>query len=812
MLRVTDIELDNVVLFKKVRLAVDRHPFTVISGHNEDSRISSETSNGAGKSLLLSSIPNLRYEATPLAQTKSKKDMLTSAAARIKMAFVGNNNVPYSITQTSSKFVIEEDGKDIESRTIPLQKTKIAEIFPITEEEFYSYVYLQSQRPLNFQIDKPAARLQYITSIFRLDVYDQLKKYFTKKLGEIKNKQVEFDVLNQQLVKINGLLERLAWSKESAAELDEAREVIKTLGGDSKTLQSKIQKYKAALAIVEQYDKLKAKRKKLKPPIDLKRAKEERKWHRDMEEYQSELKTYKAQKKQLEQQVEELGKTKPIAVLKKKLKALNAHLKAEEKALTELHEVRQEWKSLEKRKEELALACEAVGLKRKDAPVAVAFGKGRQEEELVQHKAVLQLKSILHDCTDGECPTCMQQVEIDKIRKHIKKAEKAIDKLETHIEQFDAALAYVRVRDKKIKFDDAAFVERRKQYAADSDTFDKLESQFEAATQVEKLTTRLSKLKAPEKVIVEPKYSLDQLEEIFEAHSEIQRIDSVLESLENQHGTIDAVSLSNKLSDAQARYKKIERRYTKAQDICSNLGSKASEYKVLRRERKDALEKLELIKPIIAQRDMFKSLEKGYSAKGLKITAANGVLFQIEQLMNRYSNLIFAEPFKFTLFAKEDGVHCRVDRGNGKESDVRLLSGAESDCFRLLWMWVMLVMVEDDRRTNFCVLDEPDSHMDDTTRSLFVERFIPALRTLVPHVFLVTPLSKHLYSECHYITVTKKGGVSKVVESDDESSKFRLPRPGRSSGEAKQGKKGKAKPSADANARRAPAKKKAKAG
>lgn len=811
MLRVTNVELDNVVLFKKVRLDITRHPFTVISGLNLDSRISSETSNGSGKSLLLSSIPNLRYEATPLAQTKSKKDMLTTAASRIKMAFVGNDNKPYSITQTSSKFVIEEDGKDIESRTIPLQKAKIAEIFPITEDEFYSYVYLQSQRNLDFQVDKPAARLQYITSIFRLDVYDQLKKYFTKKLGEIKNKQVEFDVLNAQLIKINGMLERLGWDKNKQTELEQATEIIKTLGGDSKALQSKIQKYKAAVAVVEQYQKLKAKRKKLKPPIDLKRAKEERKWHRDLEDYKSELKSYKAQKQQLSQQLAELGKTKPIAVLKKKLKALNAHLKAEEKALTELHEVRQEWKSLEKRKTEAAEACEAVGVPRKDAAVTVAFGKKAQEEELVQHKAVLQLKSILHDCTDGECPTCMQQVEIDKIRKHIKKAEKAIDKLETHIEQFDVSLVYVKLKDKKIDFDDAAFVERRQQYAKDSDTFDKLESQFDAAQQAEKLQARLDKLQKPDAVIVEPKYTLDQLEEIFEAHSEIQRIDSVLESLESQHGTIDAESLSNKLSEAESRYKKIERRYTKAQDVCSQLGSRASEYRVLRRERKDALEKLEVIKPIIAQRDMFKSLEKGYSAKGLKINAANGVLFQIEQLMNRYSNLIFAEPFKFSMYAKADGVHCRVDRGNGKESDVRLLSGAESDCFRLLWMFVMLVMVEDDRRTNFCVLDEPDSHMDDTTRSLFVERFIPALRTLVPHVFLVTPLSKHMYSECHYITVTKKGGVSKVVESDDASSKFRLPRPGRSSGEAEQGKAGKKKSSADAGTRHTSSKKKAKA-
>lgn len=811
MLRLTGVELDNVVLFKKVRLDITRHPFVVISGHNKDSRISTETSNGAGKSVLLSSVPNLRYEATPLAQSKSKKDMLTSSASCIKMSFIGNDNVAYAITQTSTKFTIEADGKDTKTRTIPLQKAKIAEIFPLTEEEFYSYVYLQSQRPLNFQIDKPAARLQYITSIFRLDVYDRLKKYFTKKLAEIKSKQIEFDVLNAQLMKVNGLLERLKWNKTSAAELEEATAVIRSLGGDSKKLQTKLERLRSALAVSEQYEKLKAKRKKLKPAIDLKKAKEERKWHADLAEYKSELRSYNAQKQQLEAQLEELGKTKPIDKLKVKLRALDKHLKSEEKELTALHETRQEWKGLERRKKEAADACKAVGLNPKEANVTFAFGKKNQEEELVQHKAVLQLESILHECEDGECPTCMQAVEIEKLRKHIKSAKSKIKSLETYIERWDAASVYIKVRDKKVKFDDAAFVERRSQYAKDSDTFDQLESQFEQAQQAEKLQGRLAKLKAPQKLIVSPKYSLDELEDIIEAHSERSRIDSVLASLEEQHGTIDVVSLSNTLEATEKQYKKVERRYVKAQDTCSSLGSKASEYRVLRRERQDALTKLELIKPIIEQRDMFKSLEKGYSAKGLKVNAANAVLFQIEQHMNRYANLIFAEPFKFSLYAKEDGVHCRVDRGNGKESDVRLLSGAESDCFRLLWMWVMLIMVEDERRTNFCVLDEPDSHMDDTTRSLFVERFIPALRTLVPHVFLVTPLSKHLYSECHYLTVVKENGVSKVVENGDESSELRMPRTRRSSGKAEQGKASKKKPSANARTRRTATKKKAKA-
>src|SRR5690606_17515695 len=126
--------------------------------------------------------------STPLGVGKKRKDMLDKDSS-ITIPIKANDGRVYTITQTPSSFKILRDGKDLEVRTVPLQKKKLEEIFPITEDEFYSYVYLQSQRPLAFQIDKPAARLQYLTSMFNLDVYDQLKKYFTKKLGEIKNKQ-----------------------------------------------------------------------------------------------------------------------------------------------------------------------------------------------------------------------------------------------------------------------------------------------------------------------------------------------------------------------------------------------------------------------------------------------------------------------------------------------------------------------------------------------------------------------------------------------------------------------------------------------
>jgi len=768
MIELTDVELNNVVYFKKAKLDITRHPFVVITGHNKDSRISTETSNGAGKSLLFSSVPNLRYEQTPLASQKSKKDMLSSSASSITLGLKGNDGKSYKITQTASKFVIERDGTDIQARTINIQKAELERIFPISEEEFYSYIYLQSQRPLAFQIDKPAARLHYITSVFRLDVYDQLKKFFTRKLGEIKNKQVEFDVLNNQLIKVNSLLERLDWSKEKAEELEAAQSVIKSLSGDAKKLQTKIERFKAALAVSERHAKLTRQRKTLKPKLDVKSAKQELALHEEVSEYESDLKTYTAQRKQLTTQIAEIGETKPVAKLEKQISKLNDHQAGEEASLTMLHEARQFYKQIMRDVEEATAAVKETGAKLKAVDVIVALGPKGHEDEIARYSAVLQLESIVDDCADGECPTCQQSVNIQKFKKQIGEAKEAVKKAKLGIKKYRACkeLFDLRHKARKHEFDEKAeqeFLDRRLAYKATEEKLEKLQEQLHDARQLAKLNARLEELTKPKKPKKEPKYSKSQLEEILEQHSEIKRIDSVLASLEEQYGTIDPVELSNNLEEAEKRYAKIERKYVKAQDTCSSLGSKASEYRVLRRERKDAIESLKAIEPIIAQRGLFKSLEKAYG-KELKVYAANQVLAQIEQNLNRYSNLIFAEPFKFAVHADDKGVHCVVDRGNGKKSDVRLLSGAESDCFRLLFFYVMLIMVDDSRRTNFAVLDEPDSHMDDTTRSLFIERFIPALRTLVPHVFLITPLSKHAYSECAYVTVVKHKGVSKLVE------------------------------------------------
>jgi len=527
MIELTDVELNNVVYFKKAKLDITRHPFVVITGHNKDSRISTETSNGAGKSLLFSSVPNLRYEQTPLASQKSKKDMLSSSASSITLGLKGNDGKSYKITQTASKFVIERDGTDIQARTINIQKAELERIFPISEEEFYSYIYLQSQRPLAFQIDKPAARLHYITSVFRLDVYDQLKKFFTRKLGEIKNKQVEFDVLNNQLIKINSLLERLDWSKEKAEKLEEAQSVIKSLSGDAKKLQTKIERLKAALAVSERHAKLTKQRKALKPKLDLKSAKAELELHELVSDYKSEYKTYIAQREQLTTQIAEIGETKPVEKLEKQIKKLNDHQAGEEASLTMLHEARQFYKQIMREVEEATAAVKETGAKLKQVDAIVVLGVKGYEAEIAKYSAVLQLESIVDDCADGECPTCQQSVNIQKFKKQIAEAKEAVKKAKQGIKKYRACkeLFDLQHKAKKHEFDEKAeqeFLDRRLAYKATEDKLEKLQEQLHSARQLAKLNARLDELTKPKKPKKEPKYPKKQLLEILEQHSEIK--------------------------------------------------------------------------------------------------------------------------------------------------------------------------------------------------------------------------------------------------------------------------------------------------
>jgi DNA repair exonuclease SbcCD ATPase subunit len=136
-----------------------------------------------------------------------------------------------------------------------------------------------------------------------------------------------------------------------------------------------------------------------------------------------------------------------------------------------------------------------------------------------------------------------------------------------------------------------------------------------------------------------------------------------------------------------------------------------------------------------------------------------------EQNLNFYTDYIFAERFSFTVKASQKGVSILVDRKKGRPddvSDVRHLSGAESNNFRLLCLVALLPIIPNERRVNILILDEPTSHMCPVSRQKFNESFLPILREVVPSIYIITPHEDDVRDDACEWLITKRDGRSSL--------------------------------------------------
>jgi len=742
----------------------DNCGLVIVSGHNKDSLIAKDQNNGSGKSTFFGMIPNVRFEATPLADVK-KRGLIHSKGSHITLAIKTPEHT-YEVTQTGNSYKIVEDGVDLQVRTHGGQKAKVAEILPLTEDEWYSYVYLQSQKALAFQQATSRVRMNYITDVWRLNQYDVMRKYFEKKVDEVKLAQNDFNIHHTSLQRLNDALNDNGWNRKKATELKDATEVVKTLAKKVKKLQGRIQELRSLKKQVEFYASTESKLKKLQKKSKYTKA--------ELKEFYAEVEAYE----QYDEAMEEYAKT--FKRLNKKLAELGGAdiPKGGKKRIAELREQIAGWEKEEKRlskdrdryddaKRELENLDDHVDNdlrsylsmcnKQKKNPMEAL------KEELGIVKSTLALSDLLHEHEDGKCPTCLQKVNVKDLEKNIKAAKKRKGKLHSLIRALE--IRDTRVENKQIidtlKFDERYFYGLRTKIKKATKELDELNDTLSNSAVVAELNEQLANLKKPKGSKKKPPYTREQIEEMAEALTEIKQLKSRLEEFEEvpKHEGIDA-----EYSASKKKLKKIESKYEKAFKVTVKLGGKQAKFKLLEEQREEVNLKLDELRPLTEQLHLFKTLAKAYSNKGLKLHQTNNVLYQLEQHYNRFASLIFAENFKFSVTAKDDGVHIIVDRGNGRVSDVRELSGAESDSFRLLHFLACIIMAPANRRVNLAILDEPDSHMDAATASLFAERYIPFLRTLVPHIFLITQKGKHSHGNCSYLTIEKHKGVSRIKE------------------------------------------------
>jgi DNA repair exonuclease SbcCD ATPase subunit len=791
MLTISGLDLNDVISFKKV--SVDfKEGLTYVRGINKDSDLARPTGNGTGKSLFFSAIPNVVYAAPPLAlRKKSRKDLLGRKGSNIGFILRPSADSPeYEIIQTGSKYTIFEDGKDLEVNTIPRSEAFIKKLFPISEIDFYSRCYVSTQKPYALLRDSDSDRLQHIIDIALLDQYSDLQKFFSLKASAIKDNEIRLSVLEQQLA---GVKKKLRESKSDITKVEYRKlktqydgyaEKIEKLQSNKFKLLTQQQALQSLLTVEKELDELRSKYTFKAPPSkQLKALRADKDAASEWETYVAEVAKASKSQQRLRLAIKKIEKSLPEEAtegLSKRAKTLNKELNTVTSEIAKMEGIETQVEEL--REEQTSLQEEFDGLEVDESKVVLEKDYG---EFIAEAKIRLKLEALLeHEdshASSGTCPTCQAEIDYDAIRSIVRGERKALNIAVKNKKAQQCLIALKDVKRKlaKLSFDAPelkALRTKKKQLAKDVETVEENLDKFE---ELSSLRNQLRAIEIPvEPECEKPALDLSDIEEGIDLCHEIEKHLKAKAAIIENHSDFEsfrsakAVSTENtKVGEQIAKISKEIRTLESAQADCAGKVSSYEQYantvKIYQGEQETTQAEIDKLRPSVDDKKLVTILSKAYGTKGLRAYAANAFCNLLQTNLNHYRDLIFAEPFEFSVEASDSGVSIMVDRNNGKPdavSDVRHLSGAESECFALLCAASLITLTPDSRKLNMIVLDEPTSHMHQVTRELFNQKFVPFLRELVPSIFIITPHDDDCSPNSAEWVVEKSKGVSRLIQ------------------------------------------------
>ena len=794
MFELDSLNLEFVHSYHSAGAEMNSNAVTFIRGLNFDADQASPTSNGSGKSLFFSTIPNLLLSAPPLALKKKSVKDLIAKKSKITMGFKTQGK-SYLITQAASGSTIVEDGVDLQVRTKPLQDKFIQDLFPLREIEFYTYGYIASQRSFNMQQDSDSDRLEHLTSMFRLDNYAVMRKHFATKLSEIKGNEVKLSVLEQSAISLRKKL-KSAQSSFDEGKLLEVRDkytaLESTIAKLSKDEFERIgfkQTLSTLLKVELELDALRKLYTDKRPPKEyLGWAKCQRDLVKERDEYDSVLSAYRNTVKKLRSKLDTIEV--PSSTKDELLQAqtsLKDSMDTVKLTLSDLSEAEDKFNEYSVSGRKLIKELDALGVDPKShVPTDIDY-----DQEISECKTSLRLEKLLHThLKDADtCPTCLSPVDKDNIKSVVLRAKKklpTLEKIKTIHEKY-TEVKELSVLVKELNFNPNVVAVEEKKLSRLTLELKSVQSKLESLDEYLRVKKTLDGVEKPKP----PKDSPSTELSYDELGTQIDLCNDILRSLSSKSRLLEnhpEVSKCRTASSVRAALRECE---SDIESLSSDMSVKRtllgkhsafieqqavaqSEVALYSTELESVTSKINVIKPTLADRDVLETLIRAYGTKGLKTVVANEICGLLENNLNQYRDLILLEPFTFSVRASDTGLSILVDRGAGRISDVRLLSGAESNCFRLLFVIALLPLIPDARRLNFIVLDEPTGHCDDVTRALFCDTYLAALSEIIPNVFVITNNVNEHYANAKEWLVTKRGGISTLVTEPSAIAKLTI--------------------------------------
>lgn len=729
----------------KVRLPIVPG-LTAIYGLNRVHTKASKNSNGVGKSLLAGAPAEILYEE-PIVGLKVDKlksgvrslPFTTHSGKRVLVQRVSNGR--------SDKLQIKVNGKLQEYRTQTAARDALRRLFPITPEEYSTYVHLDSRIPHPLVMGNNAARKDFFTRFFGLDKIDAERKLYVAELAKLKRVRAAYDELRAQYEKLRTQVLPRDEREALVTRQKRYRRQMKKLQDELSAVQELTRLFEFAAASSQQLKQLDN---ICHGDICEQQMDRAERWARkELKEVEGKLRDairweqYQEQHAEYEQAASCLSVKARTAIDTYGLAALLKRCARHSGKRTQLQA---QIDDLEPRTQRLAEDLKRIKLPEQVTPPAEDEG----ELDTLKRAYIHQLEHATR-FKQGKCETCGQIVKIKDPEVLRQKLDVVKDKLRRHQQARDYEEAVNERRETSAK------LKKLKTQLAD------LQSQLESTNKWERLGAELKELPVePAPFTGVPGLSVRDQKAVV---ADIQKSLSLIEHFRPHLETIE--QLKKLTAEDKERFKQQHDcipQLNKVQDQWSRTCTALELDTSIRQQLREIKPRLEEYERQLKEEEALKHLVNGYQDKNLKKMAIEAISQRLMTLVNRFAAPVFPENFKFE-FKWDTQIQLLVHRRVGKKvqtSDVRRLSGAESTLFTLVLVCALLAFVPERKRCNVLILDEPSARLSTEMQEVF-KNLLTTLNQLIPSIIVITPHNER-YEGATAFTVVKRRGESTLVQ------------------------------------------------
>jgi hypothetical protein len=378
----------------------------------------------------------------------------------------------------------------------------------------------------------------------------------------------------------------------------------------------------------------------------------------------------------------------------------------------------------------------------------------------------------LQGLEEGDCPTCYQEINAEHKERCIDEAAKKLKKLQA---LHKSLVHVVKVADRAEEIELFKHRIEDLKEASNSarqrglDLKKELELAKEYAEKV-RLKDALADFemgegdflpKKPKLTAYEAKTAIEAAQKELETAKRQLAAKRMLETLPVAYGSVDEAKAA--LRKAQTTLNNADK-FTAIKERLDEAKSSLLIRQTLEASLNDMKASIDADTAKTRHMPIYEKLKEAYGARGLRIVQIELIAKQFIENMNALAPLIYPESMKFSYRITPGAFDIFAERNNKPPADIRTLSGSESRAFLALCVLAFMPFVPANKRLSFIIFDEIESGMDEQTRKLFVDEFLPKLQIAFPLIVLITPMSRKefLIPEAKEILVTKENGVSTV--------------------------------------------------